>query len=66
MPSLSGIVGVVVTFIVLSVASGRGEVVWKAITELRRVALANTGRSWGCPNMSDQSVCTSYDPNRYR
>ena len=66
MPSLAGIVGVIVTFVVLSVASGLGKVAWKAIGELRRVAIVNAGQSWGCPSLSDRSACTGYDPVRYR
>jgi len=66
MPSFSEVVGVIVTFIVLSVASGRGEVVWKAIGELRRIAIVNAGQSWGCPSIASRDACSGYDPGRYR
>jgi len=66
MPSFSGIVRVIVMFVVLTVASGRGEVVWKVIGEVRRVAIINAHRDWGCPSLTGGSTCTSYDPARYK
>lgn len=66
MPSFSEIVGVIVTFVVLSVAAGRGEVVWKTIGDLRRVALTNARQDWGCPSLTGKSACVNYDPARYR
>ena len=67
MPSFSEAVGVIVTFIVLSVASGRGDLVWKTIGELRRVAITNAHQDWGCPSIfAGKSACTTYDPARYK
>jgi hypothetical protein len=67
MPSFSEIMGVIVTFIVLSTASGHGDVVWKVIGEVRRVAITNARQDWGCPSVfAGRSACTNYDPARYR
>ena len=67
MPSFSDAVGVIITFIVLSAASGRGDLVWKTIGEFRRVAITNAHQDWGCPSIfAGKSACTSYDPARYR
>lgn len=66
MPSFAEIVGVIVTFIVLSVASGHGEVVWKSISELRRVALTNAREDWGCPSLTGRPACTNYNSAQYR
>lgn len=67
MPSFSEAVGVIITFIVLSVASGRGDLVWKTIDKLRRVAITNAHEIWGCPSIfSGKSACVAYDPSRYR
>lgn len=67
MPSFSEAVGVIVTFIVFSVASGRGDLVWKTIGELCRVSITNAHKDWGCPSIfAGKSACTSYDPASYR
>lgn len=66
MPSFSEIVGVIVMFIVLSVASGRGELVWKTIGELRSITFTNARQVWGCPSLTGRSACTGYDSGRYR
>jgi len=66
MPSFSEIVGVIATAIVLATASGHGDVVWKTIGELRRVALVNARQDWGCPSVANRGACDSYDPRRYR
>lgn len=67
MPSFSELVGVIVTFIVLSVASGNGDQVWKVIAEVRRVAIVNARSDWGCPSVFNRkTACNSYDPTRYR
>ena len=39
MPSFSEVLGVIVIFIVLSIASGHGDGVWKTMAEVRRVAI---------------------------
>lgn len=66
MPSFSEIIGVIVTFIVLSTASGHGDVVWKVIGEVRRVAISNARQDFGCPSIFNKSACSNYDPNRFR
>ena len=66
MPSFSEAMGVIATFIVLSTASGHGDVVWKAIADLRRVAIENARQDWGCPSLTGKAACMSYDPRRYR
>lgn len=65
MPSFSEAVGVIVTLIVLAVASGREDLVWRAVVEVRKVALANARTDWGCPSVFNRGACTSYDPARY-
>jgi hypothetical protein len=65
MPSFSEIVGVVVTFIVLSTASGHGDIVWKVIGEVRRVAVSNARQEWGCPSIANRGACDLYDSRRY-
>ncbi len=67
MLSFSEAIGVIVTFIVLSTVSGHGDVVWKAIAGIRRVAITNARQDWGCPSLfAGRSACTSYDSARYR
>jgi hypothetical protein len=67
MPSFSEAMGVIVTFIVLTTASGHGDVVWKAIAEVRRVAIMNARQDFGCPSIfAGRKACTSYDSLRYR
>ena len=66
MPSFSEIIGVIVTGIVLAQASGHGDAVWKAIAEVRRVAISNARQNFGCPSVFSKDACTSYDPSRYR
>ena len=66
MPSFSEIMGVIVTFIVLSTASGNGDVVWKVIGEVRRAAISSAQQDFGCPSIFRKGACTSYDPGQYR
>ena len=67
MPSFSEIIGVIVTFIVLSTAAGRGDLVWKTIGEMRKAAIVNTRADWGCPSVfNKKTACNSYDPARYK
>ena len=66
MPSFLEAMGVIVTFIVLSTASGHGDVVWKAIAEVRRVAITNARQDFGCPSIFTKDACKSYDSSRYR
>jgi len=63
-PSLNEIVGIIATAIVLSVASGHGDLVMKGLVELRRVAI--TSQDWGCPSLFGSSACRGYHPERYR
>ena len=48
MPSFDEIVGTIVGAILLAVASGHGDLVWKTAAQLRRVALVNAHSDWGC------------------
>jgi hypothetical protein len=66
MPSFSETIGVIATFIVLSTAAGHGDVVWKTIAEIRRVAITNSRQDFGCPSIFNKGACKSYDPKRYR
>jgi hypothetical protein len=67
MPSFSEVIGVIVTFIVLSAASGRSEIFLQKLGELRRVSIRHAHQDWGCPSIfAGKSACTSYDPSRYR
>ncbi|MBI2606460.1 MAG: hypothetical protein HYW49_10320 [Deltaproteobacteria bacterium] len=66
MPSFSEIIGVIVTFIVLSTAPGHGDVVWKVIGEVRRVAISNARQDFGCPSVFNRDACMNYDSERYR
>lgn len=66
LPSLNELVAVIVTAVVLTVASGRGDLVWKTLGEVRRIAFVNARRDWGCPSLANRSACSSYDPARYR
>ena len=66
MPSFSEIVGVIVTFVVLSTASGHGEWVWKGIAIAQSVAMRQARSDWGCPSLSGKLACSEYDPARYR
>ena len=60
MPSFSEIVGTIVTFIVVTTASGHGDWAWKAIAEFRRVAIFNSHQDWGCPSIFDKDACHRY------
>ena len=66
MPSFSEIVGVIVTWIVLATASGHGDVVWRVIGEVRRVAITNARQDFGCPSIFNSGACSSYDSARYK
>ena len=67
MPSFSEVLGVIVTFIVLSTASGHGDGVWKAMAGIRRVAISHTRQDWGCPSLfAGRAACTRYQSGRYR
>ena len=61
MPSFSEIIGTIVTFIVVSTASGHGDWTWKAISEVRKVAISQTDEDWGCPSIFNKNACRSYD-----
>lgn len=67
MPSFNEIMGVIVAVILGLCVQGRGDLVWKAIGEVRQVAISNARKDWGCPSIfAGKSACNSYDPNRYR
>jgi hypothetical protein len=51
MPSFSEIVGVIVTFVVLSTASGHGECVWKGIAYAQHAAMKQARSDWGYPSI---------------
>lgn len=67
MPSFSEAVGVIVTFIVLFVASGRGHLVRKTIGEVRRVAITDAHQNWVCSSIfTGKNAYGSYNPLRYK
>ena len=61
MPSFSEIVGVIVSFVVLSVASGHGDWVWRRIAQVHHVAVAQSHQRWGCPSLAGKIGCSSYN-----
>jgi len=66
MPSFSEIVGVIVTFVVLSTASGHGDWVWRGIANAQHAAMNQARSDWGCPSIKFRGACADYDPARYR
>ncbi len=66
MPSFSDAIGVIVTIIVLSTASGHGDIVRKTIAGIRQVAITNSRQDFGCPSIFNKGACSSYDPLRYK
>jgi hypothetical protein len=58
MPSLKEIAGLVTTFVILSVASGHGEWVWKGIAYMRYHAVQEANRPWGCPSIFNKNACS--------
>ncbi|MEO7163042.1 MAG: hypothetical protein ABI041_08985 [Bdellovibrionia bacterium] len=66
MPSFNEIVGVIVSFVVLSTASGHGDWVWKGIIYTQHAAMKQARSNWGCPSIKFRSACSEYDPARYR
>ena len=65
-PSMDKVVAVFVSFWLLANAAGHPEWVWKWIAVMRYHALKEIRKLWGCPSLTRQSACTSYDPARYR
>jgi len=66
-PSLNEVVAVIVTAVVLTVASGREDLVWKVLGEMRRTAFVNARQDWGCPSISRvKGACETYNPAQYR
>ncbi len=67
MPSFSDVMSAIVTFLVLSTASGYGDTVWKAVAKARGVAISNARQDWGCPSIfAGAAGCKGYKPSRYR
>lgn len=56
MPSFKEIAGLVTTLVILSVASGHGEWVWKGIAYMRYHALQGANQPWGCPSIFNKST----------
>ena len=57
-PGLDRLAGAIVTFIVLSTASGHGEWVWKGIVYMRHHALQEVNQGWGCPSIFNKRACS--------
>jgi len=57
-PGMDKLVGLIVTIIVLSVASGHGEWVWKGLAYARHVTLKGSRQPWGCPSIFNRQACT--------
>jgi hypothetical protein len=51
MPSFKEAIAVITTFVVLAMASGRGELVWKTIVQVRYHAIKNAKSDWGNPSV---------------
>jgi hypothetical protein len=58
MPSFKELAGIITTIVVLSVASGHGEWVWKGITTMRHHAVREVNHGWGCPSIFKRNVCS--------
>ncbi len=66
MPSFTELVGVIATFVSLSIATGHGDWVWREIAVAQSNALHAMGQDWGCPSAFNKSACRTYGPRRYR
>lgn len=51
MPSFKEAVAVITTFVVLAMASGRRDLVWKVLAEVRHHAITNAKSDWGNPSI---------------
>jgi hypothetical protein len=51
MPSFEKIIVIIITSMTLSVAAGRGDLVIKAVTEMRKLALTEAKKPWGNPSI---------------
>jgi len=60
MPSFNEIIAAIVSVIVLAFASGRGDLVWKGVGEVRRIAITNARQDWGCPSLWGGGGCSGY------
>ena len=56
MPSLKEAVAVITTLVVLAMASGRGDLVWKTLAQVRHHAITNSRMDWGNPSIWDQNA----------
>ncbi len=64
--SFEKIIGIITTFIVISIASGHGEWVWKTIAQAQHIAFQQIDKPWGCPSAFNKNACNEYDPSRYK
>jgi len=51
MPSFKEAVAVIATFVVLAMASGRGDLVWKTLAHVRYHAIKNARSDWENPSI---------------
>jgi hypothetical protein len=68
MPSFNEIVGMIVTFVVLSTAFGHGDGhgVWRGIAIAQHAAMKQARSDWGFPSVARRGACSGYNPARYR
>jgi hypothetical protein len=60
MPSFKEAVAVITTFVVLAMASGRGDLVWKTIAQVRYHALQGAKSDWGNPSVFNKVKLRKY------
>lgn len=65
-PGLDRLVGMIVTFIVLSMASGHGELVWKGLAYVRHHAFNSARQSWECPSIFNKNACSEVADSQLR
>lgn len=67
MPSFNEITASFVAFYLLAVTTGHSEWIWQSISYLRKVAITESKKDWGCPSIwNSKSACSSYDSTRYK
>lgn len=51
MPSFKEAAAVITFFVVLAMASGRGDLVWETLAQVRHNAIKNAKSDWGNPSV---------------
>lgn len=60
--ALKDIIAIIAAVVVLAYSTGQRDWLWKQITAIRLVALAETRDDWGCPSIFDKTACKSVNP----